>query len=88
MGEVLKRPEKSLEGQIGTFGTCDALRSIDRVQAISKGYHSGSRAVPSGTLQAIYLGAQKLMLERCVEFLDNIDHGDVIVSSPRLAALL
>ena len=36
----------------------------------------------------MYLGAQKLMLERCVEFLDNIDHGDVIVSSPRLAALL
>ncbi len=53
-----------------------------------RGITVGVRAVPSGTLQAMYLGAQKLMLERCVEFLDNIDHGDVIVSSPRLAALL
>jgi hypothetical protein len=87
-GRFLMRFETSLQGQIGTFGTCDALRSIDRIQAISKGYHSGSRAVPSGRLQAMYLDAQKLMLMRCAEFLESIEHGAGNVSSPRLAALL
>ena len=87
-GRFLHLPDRSSTGQIGTFGTCDALRTIERIQTISKVYHRGSRAVPSERLQGIYHGAQQLMLTRCAQFLDKLDHGAEVISAPRLAALL
>jgi len=75
--------------QIGTFGTCDVLRTIDRIQSVSKVYHRASRVAPSARLQDICSAARQPLRETCGNFVEviNADLG-VAVSAARYANLL
>src|ERR1019366_2986433 len=48
--ETSPRPASA---QVGTFGTCDALRAIQGIQTACRIYYGPNRVVPSTTLEAI-----------------------------------
>jgi hypothetical protein len=75
--------------QIGTFGTCDVLRAIDRIQSVSKVYHRVSRVVPSARLQDLCKSARQSLRETCESFIEIINADLVVaVSAARYAKLL
>ena len=75
--------------QIGTFGTCDALRTMDRIQRVCKVYHRGSRVVPSARLEGICGDARQSLRETCERFIGVITaEGSLAVSTPRFDKLL
>lgn len=96
-GRVLNPPPQSSccapTVQVGTFGTCDALRTIERIQRVCQVYHRGSRVVTSSRLEEICGDARQLLRETCESFIGIINASvkpdvGLAVSTPRFAKLL
>jgi calcineurin-like phosphoesterase family protein len=75
--------------QIGTFGTCDALRTVEHIRTICQIYHRGNRAIPSSSLEDICNCARLFLRATCEGFTNAITGTAALaVSAPRYAKLL
>lgn len=75
--------------QVGTFGTCDALRAIQRIQTFCELYEGHGHPRPSVELETICQEAHGFLLETCIKLIAAINGGQRdVVSAARFATLL